>query len=92
MDWLEQELQRALAPKQPAPGFSARVTAAVRRSRLAPARRWIAIAASLFVLSGAGAAYRWHQGVAAKDQVMLAVRLAAHKLNHVQARVLEISQ
>ncbi len=89
MDWLEQELKRALERKEPAPGFAARVTAAARNRR---APRWIAIAASLLVLAGGGAGYRWYEGVRAKDEVMTAMRLAGSKLNRVQARVLEVTQ
>ena len=97
MDWLEPELKRALARKQPAPGFAGRVSAAVRRSAggLAmgvPARRWLAAAALVVVLAGGGAGHRWHQGVRAKEQVKLALRVAADKLNRVQTQVREVGQ
>jgi hypothetical protein len=91
MDWLEQELKRALARKEPAPGFAACVLAAARRKPL-PARRWLAAAASVVVIAGGGAAYRWHQGIQAKEQIMVAVRLAAGKLNRVQSRLTEVGQ
>jgi hypothetical protein len=90
MDWLEQELKRALARKDPAPGFAAGVLAA-RRKPL-PARRWLAAAASVVVIAGGGAAYRRHQGIQAKEQIMMAVRLAADKLNRVQSRLMEVGQ
>ena len=89
MDWLEQELQRTLERKDPGPQFAARVSAAVRKR---PAPRWLAAAASLIVVAGGGTGYRWYEGVRAKQQVMVAVRLAAGKLNRVQARVMEVGQ
>jgi len=89
MDWLEQELKRALERKEPAPGFAGRVSAAARRR---PMPRWIAVAASVVVLSGAAAGYRWYEGLRAKRQVMTAIRLAGEKLNRVQTRVMEVRQ
>jgi hypothetical protein len=95
MDWLEEELKRALARTEPGPGFAGRVSAAARRSAGGPgvlSRRWLATAASLLVLAGGGIGYRWYQGVRAKDEVMLAVRLAGGKLNRVQSRVMEVAK
>jgi hypothetical protein len=92
MDWLDEELKRAFERKQPAPEFAARVAAAARRKPRTGIRRWIAIAASVAALAGGAGAYRQYQGLRAKRQVMLAVRIAADKLNHVQSHVLEISQ
>ena len=91
MDWLQQELKRALARKEPAPGFAAGVLTAARRKPLS-ARRWLAAAASVVVIAGGGAAYRRHQGIQAKEQIMMAVRLAAGKLNRVQSRLMEVGQ
>jgi hypothetical protein len=90
MDWLEEELKRALARQEPAPGFAQRV-----RRRIAggiPARRWLALAASVVVVAGGGLGYRWHEGVQAKKQVMVAVRLTAGKLNRVQSHIREVGQ
>ncbi len=92
MDWLEQELKRALARRDPAPGFAARVGAAARRRPVFYMRRWLAAAAALLVIAGSGAAWRRHQGMVAKERVMLAVRITAAKLNHIQNRVREINQ
>jgi len=94
MDWLEEELKRALGRKQPAAGFAERVR---RRSARGPAvggftRRWLALAASVMVVAGGATGYRRHQGIQAKHQVMLAVRLAAGKLNRVQTQVREVGQ
>lgn len=92
MDWLEQELKQALERKEPRAGFDARVNARVNDrpgglSHYVP--RWLAAAAVLAIMTTAGAGYRWHQGQVAKDQVMLAMRIAGGKLNRVQARVQE---
>ena len=90
MDWLEQELKQALERKEPRADFDARVNARVNDrphglSHYVP--RWLAAAAVLTIMTTAGAGYRWHQGQVAKDQVMLAMRIAGGKLNRVQARV-----
>jgi len=90
MDWLEQEVKRALDRTDPGSQFTARVSAGVGRRR--PLPRWIAVAASVVVLAGGGAGYRQYRGVRAKQQVMLAMRLAAGRLNQVQARVMEVGQ
>ena len=82
MDWLEEELAIALARKEPAAGFDGRV-----RARLHPRPRWLAIAATLLVMTGAGGAWRQHQGQVAKDQVMTAMRIAGSKLNRVQMQL-----
>jgi hypothetical protein len=90
MDWLEHELKRALERQPPAPGFAARLKR--RTAARTSTRRWMAVAAALIALAAGGASYRWYQGVRGKDQVMLAMRLAAGKLNRVQARVMEVGQ
>jgi len=89
MDWLEQELQQALARKEPRPDFAERVRRAARR-RAPRASRWMATAATLVIASGAGIAYREHQGRVAKEQVMTAMRITAVKLTEIQARVKEV--
>ena len=91
MDWLEQELKQALARKEPSPDFAARVHAATRRRTVLPARGWMAAAAALVVISGTGIAWRHHQGMVAKERVMLAMRITADKLNHIQTRVREVN-
>lgn len=80
MDWLEQELQQALARKEPDPGFESRV----RRRQVRVIPRWIGIAAALVVGITASEGYRWHRGQVAKEQVMTAMRIAGEKLNRVQ--------
>ena len=91
MDWLDEELKRALARQEPAPGFAARV-ASRESAGVGPVRRWLAVAASVIVLAGGGVGYRWHQGVQAKEQVMMAVRIAGGKLNRVQSHVREVGR
>ena len=100
MDWLEQELKQALERKDPSPDFAARVAAAAaggapaggapvrmpRPFRVLP--RWLTAAAAVLLLAG-GAAYRQHEGRVAKERVMLAMRITAGRLNHIQARVKE---
>jgi hypothetical protein len=87
---LEQELKQALARKEPSADFDSRVAKA---TRLGPRlvivnRRWIATAAAaVVVMIGAGEGYRWHRGQAAKEQVMLAMRIAGGKLNRVQMEI-----
>ena len=82
MDWLEQELARALARQEPAAGFDGRV-----RARLRQRPRWLAIAATILVMTGGGEAWRQHRGQLAKEQVMTAMRIAGSKLNRVQMQL-----
>jgi len=89
MDRLEQELKQALARTEPGPDFARRVNRAARR-RASVVPRWMATAAALVIVSGGSIAYREHQGRAAKEQVMTAMRITAGKLNHIQARVKEV--
>ncbi|MCX6633141.1 MAG: hypothetical protein NTW28_36560 [Candidatus Solibacter sp.] len=82
MDWLEQELTQALARKEPGAGFDRRV-----RARMHRRPRWLAIAATILVMIGAGEAWRQHQGQLAKEQVMTAMRIIGSKLNRVQMQL-----
>ncbi len=85
MDDLEQQLRRAFEREDPPEGFADRVIERTRARRTAP--RWMAAAAAVFVLAGAGYGYRWQQGEAAKREVLLAFRLTSVKLNHIQMQV-----
>jgi len=91
MDWLEDELRRALAREDPPDGLAERVMA---RSARGPsgARRWLAAAAMVVVAAGSAGAWRQHQGNQAKQQVMLALRLASAPVQHIQSEIRGISQ
>jgi hypothetical protein len=86
MDWLEEELKQALARKEPSADFASRVGKATRRrsNLVIMNRRWIAAAALVVAVIGAGEGYEQYRGRAAKAQVMLAMRIAGGKLNRVQ--------
>ncbi|SPE32824.1 conserved hypothetical protein [Candidatus Sulfopaludibacter sp. SbA3] len=92
MDWLEQELKQALDRKEPSPDFAERVRRRTRgdgfRTALWP-QRWLAAAAAVIVLAGVGLGYREYQGQVARQQVMLAFRIAGAKVNHIQTQVKE---
>uniref|UniRef100_Q020Z6 Uncharacterized protein n=1 Tax=Solibacter usitatus (strain Ellin6076) TaxID=234267 RepID=Q020Z6_SOLUE len=92
MDWLEQELKQALARQEPDPGFDDRVRR--RQVRVMPRaiERWAAIAAMLVVGVAAGEGYRWHRGQVAKEQVMMAMRIAGDRLNRVQVQLVRGSR
>jgi hypothetical protein len=91
MDWLEDELRRALAREDPPDGFAERVM--VRRVRVTSgARRWLAAAAMVVVAAGAAGAWRQHQGYQAKQEMMLALRLASAPVHHIQSQIRGITQ
>lgn len=93
MDWLEEELKNALNRKEPSPEFEERLKKAAGRGRVvAMPRRWLAAAAAVIVLAGAGEGYRWHLGQQTKEQLMLAMRITGGKLNRVQMQVLGTRQ
>ena len=92
---LEEDLKRALRRDAPPAGFASRVMQRIERGE-APKRRqwWRAVAASLTLtaLVGAGAAYQDHQrrvreGEEAKEQVLLALRIAGEKVRYAQNEV-----
>ena len=85
MDWLEEELKKALARENPPRDFGRRVA----RSRTRPSR-WLAPAAAVIVAAGGGIAWREHQGRVAKEQVLTAMRITAAQLNRIQTRVREV--
>jgi hypothetical protein len=97
---LECDLARALERKNPAPGFAARVLARIEREgdvQPAPvpppfSRGWRAVAAAvtLTAVMGGWAAHRSAEraaGERARDQVMLAMRLAGSKVRYAQSQV-----
>lgn len=97
----EDELRRALARREPSGDFSARVLAQVREQephRERPAwswfgwaRAWVVVAAIALMLIPAGVLYRRHEravrGETAKQQLILALRIAGSKLDQASQRV-----
>jgi hypothetical protein len=101
MDWLEQELKGALARKNPSEDFASRVMRkAEQRPEGRPERsavvyrwpRWLAAAAAVIVLAGAGMGYRQYRGEQAKEQVMRAFQIASVKVNRIQTQVREVAK
>jgi hypothetical protein len=91
----EDELRSALRRRDPSPDFTQRVLARVsaqpiRRERQPfsqPWARWAAAIAAVLILAVGGLEYRHYQGERAKDQVLLAVRIAGSKLNKAHKKV-----
>jgi len=88
MDWLDDGLKRAFERQEPSPDFAARTIALATRRRGLVLPRWAMAAAAALLIAGAGYGYRWRQGEAAKQQVLLAFRIASTKVNHIQMQVL----
>lgn len=91
---LDRELRRALARKSPAPGFAGRVLNRIEREQ-APGwrnRRSLSAAASLALVAilGAWGMHRHAQGERAREQVLLAMRIAGTKVHAAQEHVREI--
>jgi len=90
MDWLDDELKRAFERQEPPPDFAARTIARARRGSGLALPRWAVAAAAALVIAGAGYGYRRRQGEEAKQQVLLAFRIAATKVNHIQMQVIQM--
>jgi hypothetical protein len=91
---LEDELRSALRRQAPSPDFADRVLARVaaapvrRTPRVSqPWVRWVAAMAAALLLAAGSLEYRHYRGERAKDQVLLAVRIAGSKLNKAQKKV-----
>ena len=91
-------LRRALAPVDPPDGFAQRVRARVERESAASRRRpvtrvvqWMAIAATILAVLGGPVMWREYQvrreALAARAQVLLALRIASRELDSAQRRV-----
>jgi hypothetical protein len=89
MEDLEDQLRRAFAPQEQPDGFARRVLEQAGGVRRAPAAmpRWMAAAAAALLLCAAGYGYREYQGKKAKREVLLAFRIAAVQVNHIQTQV-----
>jgi hypothetical protein len=69
------------------------VTIDVRRPRVVVVPRWLPVAAAVLIIAGgSGAAWRRHEGMVAKEKVMLAMRITSGKLNHIQSHMREARQ
>jgi negative regulator of sigma E activity len=91
----EDQLRAALRRQDPSPGFANRVIAQTRPApvKVMPRRKpmWVwgtAIAAMLALAIGVNDFYRQKQAEQASEQAVLALQIAAEKLNAVQAKVL----
>lgn len=91
---IESDLRRALKRESPPAGFAGRV---MRRIDAAPRRtpRWKALAAGLLLTAivggwGARQEIRRREGERARDEVMLALRIAGAKVRTAQQQVREI--
>jgi hypothetical protein len=81
-----------VAAQEGAP-MAAPLAIGARRPRMFSLPRWLPVAAAVLVIAGSGGvAWRRHQGMVAKDQVMLAMRITAGKLNHIQEHMREARQ
>lgn len=105
-DKLEQELRKALRPVEPPPGFVERVLARAESeggiARGTPridwfgmaGWRWAAASALCVALAASAVVYqheRQKQGEAAKEQLMLALRITSSKLQLASEGVREIA-
>ena len=91
-DELDRELRAMLRPVEPPEGFAERVLARTRpQPRFRPALRWAAVAAAACALFGGAGVYgrvqEYRKGVAAKRQVLLALRITGEELRHAKAQI-----
>lgn len=92
MSDLEKQLRDSLARRQPPPDFAGRVMARlpVERRPPAPWMRWAGALAALLAVTVGGLEYRdYRQGERAKEQLVLALEIAAEKLALVERKVAE---
>ncbi len=98
---MEEELRRALRRKQPSADFTKRVIEQIIRGTRTEARghwthwRTVAAALTLVVLLGGWAAHTVAErraGERAKDEVLLALRIAGAKVRYAQNQVHDIGR
>jgi hypothetical protein len=99
MDDFEQELKQAFERRPAPPGLKRKVMQQRSRQRTERLRiRWVAwerLAAGLVLAGVLGGAYTWHdreerrKGEAAREQVMIALRITNHALNQVKTQLAE---
>jgi hypothetical protein len=108
MTRFEQELKQALARLDPPAGFGSRVLARAAQEERRAATRWISgfkraaawrlagAFAGISLAVSAGWVYRQHEharrGEAAKQQLLLAVRIAGSKLQHAHRQILQVEE
>ena len=90
---LEDELRAALRREEPSPGFSERVVARTRSrprvSLIRPRLAWaLAMAAMLAIFIGIAADMRQKKAERAGRDAVIALRIAAEKLNQTRAKAL----
>ena len=99
MDDFEQELKQAFERRPAPPGLKRKVMQQRSRQRTERLRiRWVAwerLAAGLVLAGVLGGAFTWHdreerrKGEAAREQVMIALRITNHALNQVKTQLAE---
>lgn len=105
MNDFENELRKALGLKAPSNDFGARVAARLAKQNLEQERRtpqwrshfrWAVAAMIIVTTAGGFTYYRWQverdQGEAARQQVVLALRITSEKLQVAQHRVQHLSE
>ena len=90
----EEELKRALTRSEPSPDFTDRVLSRIQTSapkRKNPVWQWSMAAAAALALTLSGTAYQYHEqrvrGLAAKDKLLVAMRIAGSRLQQAQEQV-----
>jgi len=78
-------------PEGSAGGFRRACDPAGRTARQ-PVPRWLAAAAAVVLMAGAGLGYRQYRGEVAKERVMQAFRIASVKVNRIQTQVREAAR
>ena len=90
----ERDLRRVLRRQSPPAGFASRVMQRIDREQRPRHKWWRAAAASvtLTIVLGAWATHeiREHQGERAKEEVLLALRIAGEKVRYAQHEVRDI--
>lgn len=90
---LEQDLRHALRRQSPAPGFASRVLQRIEHERAPKRNRWwraVAASVTLTALLGGWAAHTIHErreGERAREQVLLALKIAGEKVRYAQHEV-----
>ena len=93
---LDHDLKRALRRESPPDGFSSRVLQRIERENAPrPRRWWRAVAASLTLTAvlgawGAKTVHERREGERARDQVLLALKIAGEKVRYAQQEVRDI--